>query len=370
MKRLTFLLLAAIAVLLASCKPDDPIVPINPNNPGDTLDVTDTIPEGILTKGVFVLNEGTYTFANASLAFYDPEADTVGKRLFYKANGAPIGDVAQSLALINDDLFIVVNNSNYIYKVNAHTLKCDLTQNFKLDNFYSPRFMLPLSPNKAYVTDLMGNEIWIINPQQMTHTGTIAMGKPTETMVKVGSEVYVTNWSNYYNNSVENNTVMVVSAENDIKVAEIQVGKEPNGMVVDKNGYVWVLCEGAYWDIDAEDPSLWKINPLTKTATCERTFYYTAMNLAIDPTGTYLYYFDNGDVRRMSVDDPTAEDSFLIPSDGRTLYKIAVNPNNGDIYVTDAKNYMVNGSVYRYSSDGLLLSDFSAGICPSFMLFN
>lgn len=353
MKRWSFLLLAFMALLLVSCKPD-PVLP----------------PGSIQTKGVYVLNEGTYTFANGSLDFYDPEADTVAKRLFYKANQVPIGDVAQSLALIDDDLFIVVNNSNYIYKVNAHTLKCDLNKTFKLDNFYSPRFMLPLGPNKAYVSDLVGDEIWIIDPQQMTHTGTIPVGKPTETMVKVESEVYVANWSNYYNNSIENNTVMVIDAVNDVKIAEIQVGKEPNGMVVDKNGFVWVLCEGAFWDLDAEDPSLWKINPKTKTATCERSFYYSAMNLAIDPSGKHLYYFENGDIHRLSVTNPSEEDSFVIPAEGRQFYKISIDPSNGDIYVTDAKNYMVNGAVYRYSSDGVLLSEFSAGICPSFLLFN
>ena len=83
-----------MAWVMSSCNPD-------PQEPTKVL----------VGKGVFVLNEGTYTFANASLSFYDPEADTSANQLFYKVNGAPIGDVAQSLALINDQLYIVVNNS-------------------------------------------------------------------------------------------------------------------------------------------------------------------------------------------------------------------------------------------------------------------
>ena len=342
-----------MAWVMSSCNPD-------PQEPTKVL----------VGKGVFVLNEGTYTFANASLSFYDPEADTSANQLFYKVNGAPIGDVAQSLALINDQLYIVVNNSNYIYKVNARTMVCDTTHAYRLGDFYSPRYMLPLAPNKAYVTDLEGSEIWIIDPQSFTHTGTIYMGKPTETMVMTGHEVYVANWSNYYNPSVMNNTVMVVDATNDMKVAEIEVGKEPNGMVVDKDGQVWVLCEGAYWDEEPEDPSLWKINPATKQATCMCHYDGTAMNLAIDPAGEHLYYFYNGDVHRANVSAPTEEDSFCIPAEGRTFYKIFVHPEHGDIYVSDAKNYLQNGTVYRYSSDGLLISSFNAGIRPSFMLFN
>ena len=36
------------------------------------------------------------------------------------------------------------------------------------------------------------------------------MGKTTENMVRVGDEVYVTNWSNYYQPETENNTVQVI----------------------------------------------------------------------------------------------------------------------------------------------------------------
>lgn len=354
MRKISILLLIILPFVIGACQPDVPVTP------GGV----------VVGKGVYVLNEGTYTFANGSLSFYDPEADTVANRLFYRANGSPIGDVAQSLALVDENLYIVVNNSNYIYKVNASSLACDTTQPFKLGDFYSPRFMLPISRDKAYVSDLTGKDLWIINPQDMSHTGTIAMGKPTETMVQVGSEVYVTNWSNYYANDVENNTVQVVDANNDLKVAEIQVGKEPNGMVVDKDGQVWVLCEGAIWDEDAEDPSLWRINPMSKKAECMATFDGSAMNLAVDPSGTYLYYFLDGDVRRANINAPTAEDAFCVSGEGHTFYKLAVNPNNGEVYVTDAKNYMQNGTVYRYTSDGALLSSFNVGICPSFMLFN
>ena len=168
----------------------------------------------------------------------------------------------------------------------------------------------------------------------------------------------------------------MIDANNDVKVADITVGKEPNSMVVDKNGMVWVLCEGATWDIDAENPSLWKINPMTKKATRMVEFQESAMNLAIDPTGSYLYYVrggdwsSSGDMHCISIDNPTAEDNFVIPAEGRMFYKVSVNPHNGDIYVSDAKTYVQNGTVYRYSSDGVLLTSFDVGICPGFMLFN
>jgi len=152
-------------------------------------------------------------------------------------------------------------------------------------------------------------------------------------------------------------------------VAEITVGKEPNGMVVDRDGMVWVMCEGAFWDVDMEYPSLWMINPQTKKATCKLSFDALAMGLAIDPQGTYMYTILDGDVRRISTSTATLDEAFNIEAEDRTFYKVSVNPYNGDIYVNDAKNYMVSGTVYRYSFDGVLLSSFDAGICPGFVLY-
>lgn len=354
MKRINLLVLASVAALLFSCKPDTPVSPS----------------AYTVGSGVLVLNEGNYQFSNASLSYYNPEADTVCNNLFYKVNDAPLGDVGESMALVDGKLYIVVNNSNYIYKVDANTMVCDTTKPFKLGDFYSPREMCFISPNKAYVSDLMGAGLWIVNPTDMSHCGFVETGKTTEKMVQVGNELYVSNWSNYYLQGMEKNTVQVVDVNNDVKVAEITVGKEPNTMAVDKNGHVWVLCEGATWEEDGENPSLWEINPQLKTAEQRFEFDGTAMVLRANPMGDCLYLLLNNEVRRFDLGTLTLSETFSIAAEPQGMfYNMAVNPKNGDIYVTDAKNYMMNGVVYRYSNDGVLLNSFEAGIIPSAMLF-
>ena len=377
MKRLQILLLAIMAVTLFSCKPQP-----SPVDPGMFN----------LGSGVLVLNEGVYQFSDGgSLSFYDPEADTVANKLFYKVNGIPIGDVPESMALLDGKLFIVVNSSNYIYKVDANTLVLDTTKPYQLVDFYSPREMHIVAPNKAYVSDLIGKGLWIINPQDMTHCGFVETGKTTEKMVQVGNELYVSNWSNYYFPAMEKNTVQVVDINNDVKVAEIRVGKEPNTMVVDKNNHVWVLCEGATWQDDGEKPTMWEIDPMLKTAQCRYTFddvvdpetgeviRFAASNIKADPTGRYFYVIvshvdEDGDasdseVHRFDVETQQFSEAFCISSEGDTFYNMAVDPRTGEIYVSRAKNYVMDGTVYRYTSDGVLLASFDAGLIPSAMLF-
>ena len=380
MKRKSLFMLLVSAAMLFSCKPDPQPTPVDPN---------DSIQPHEL-KGVYVLNEGNYQFSNASLSFYDIEADTVYNNLFYKANNAPIGDVAESMALIDDKLYIVVNNSNYIYKVDANTIECDITKPYKLTDFYSPREMYVVAPDKAYVSDLIGTNLWIINPQEMTHTGTVAMGNTTEKMVRVGNELYVSNWSYYYTDAYSHDsyqTVQVVDLNNDVKVADIEVGKEPNTMVVDKNGHVWVLCEGRSWDDEydeqglpyGENPTLWEIDPMLKTATCRYEFKGpfedddeikgVATTLRANLAGDKFYMIYNNEVRRFDLNTMGLDGFSITPGQEGLFYNMAVDPQTGDLYVVDAKNYMTNGTVYRYSEDGVLLASFVAGIIPSAMLF-
>jgi DNA-binding beta-propeller fold protein YncE len=363
MKRYCQLVLLLLATLMFSCKtdkPTDPVTPIIPPVHPDTTQIQHH-------TGVFILNEGTFTYANASLSYYDSERDSIYNNLFYKVNNIPLGDVAQSLALSGNDLFVVVNNSNYIYKLDASTIE----YKSRLDDFYSPREMLVVSDEKAYVTDLIGTSLWIINPQEMTHTGSIEMGMTTEKMVRVGSELYVSNWSKYYVDPEDYNsytTVQVVDMTTDALTAEIEVGKEPNTMAVDKKGHVWVLCEGRSWDEDyGEQPSLWEIDPATKEATRHLQFEISASCLRADADGNYLYLIGDGDVRCYDVNRQALTD-FCIPSEGRLFYNLAVDPDLG-IFITDAKNYMMNGSVCRYSYEGVQLGSYDVGINPSAMLF-
>lgn len=361
MKRINLLLLAFLSLALFSCKPDDPFVPA----------------EFSVGHGVFVLNEGSYQSGKSSLTFYDPEADTVINSLFKRVNFdlvQTLGDVAQSMAIVDGKLFIVVNNSNQIYKMDANTIRIDTTKPFKLLDFYSPREMHVVAPDKAYVSDLIGKNLWIINPQDMTHTGTVEMGKTTEKMVQVGNELYVSNWSYYYvdaNSHDSYTSVQVVDLNNDVKVAEIEVGKEPNTMVVDKEGHVWVLCEGRSWDMDyGENPSLWEIDPMLKTAQRRYEFDGPAQVLKSNLVGDQFYMIYNNEVRRFDIATLTLSETFRIAAEPQGMfYNMAVEPETGDIYVTDAKNYMMNGTVYRYSNDGVLLSSFEAGVIPSAMLF-
>lgn len=358
MKKTLFnIFILGILLSLASCRPEP--TPTDPN----------------IAKGLFVLNEGTFTYANSSLTFYDPEADTIENNLFYRVNLAPLGDVANSMMIDETGMYIVVNNSKYIYKVNPKTMKYQA----KLDGFTSPRHILSIDKNKAYVSDQESTGLWIINPETMQKTGFVELGNTTEKMVRVGDEVVVTNWSNYYQPETSNSTIQFVNIMTDSLVYEIEVAAEPNSIVKDKNNNIWVLCSGGY--MPPCEPALFCINPAKREIVRRFDFaegdYPSAM--AIDNEGENLYILNGGfgalDLYKMSVDDETLPTNPMVNSQqtkeggqSRVFSNVIVS-EDGDIYLTDVKNYIQNGEVLRYTSTGEFATSFEVGIVPGAMMF-
>ena len=360
MKKTLFnILILGIVMAFVSCGGDDP-------KPEETN----------IAKGLFVLNEGTYTYASSSLTFYDPEVDTVENNLFYRVNLAPLGDAANSMMIDETGMYIVVNSSKYIYKVDEKTMKYEA----KLDGFTSPRHMLSINKNKAYVSDLESTGLWIVDPETMQMAGFIETGNTTEKMVRVGNEVVVTNWSNFYQPNTSNSTIQFVNIETNQLVDEMNVTAEPHSIVLDKYNNIWVLCSGGY--MPPCEPALFCINPATRQIVKRFDFgegdYPSSM--AIDKSGENLYILNGGfgtlNLYKMSVDADALPTTALVNSQQTTdsspksFSTVAVSPENGDIYITDVKDYVQNGDVLRYDNNGNYIGKFEAGIIPGAMMFN
>jgi len=232
-----------------------------------------------------------------------------------------------------------------------------------------------VADDKAYVTDIMARGVWVINPETMTHTKFIDTGKPTENMVLVGNNLYVTNWSKYYAPEVENTTVQIIDTNTDQKIGEIELTIEPNSMVLDRDNNIWVMCGGGYMEEWQDTARLYCINPVNNQITKSFVFpdiypmCYPAY-LNIDNTGSVLYYINNGKFYSMPIDaQELPTQPFITPNSGSNFYNSCVNPYNGDIYISDAKGYITSGEVYRYTSNGTFLSSFTVGLVPSFMMF-
>lgn len=313
-------------------------------------------------RGLFIVNEGNFQYGNATLSFYNPVDRTVENEVFTRANGMKLGDVAQSMTVVGHDAWIIVNNSNVIFKVNASTLQ----ETGRLSGLVSPRFMLVINSHKAYVSRLWDNNIVVIDPSTMTVTGQIEVPGmdretgSTERMVMADGMVYCTCWS-YQNRLIK------IDPATDRVVGSIAVGVQPKSIVTDRNNHLWVMTDGGFAGNPAgyEQPALVEIEPDELAIIRRLRFPVTdsPASLAINGSGDTLYWINDG-VYSMSTDATALPTTAFIPSRGTTYYSLSVDPVEGDVYVADAIDYQQPGMVYRYSAEGRGLDNFRVGINP------
>lgn len=350
MKNLWYLIIFTL-LSIGGCKSDDPPAPV----------------EVSLSDGVFIVNQGTFTASNASLSYLENEQSVLYNNLFAAVNGAPLGDVAQSISMYNGLAYIVVNNSGLIYAIDSRSC---VVQG-KISNLGSPRFMQIVNDQKAYVSDLFNFEVNIVNPSTYEVTGKINIGRTSEEMAMIGTDVFIANWSGYNQGEIINDRIMVVNSNTDQLSDTIKVGIEPNSMVVDKDNHLWVLCSGGYEY--TEKPTLWKIDGQTHDILKTLTFpdlYTSPVELEINGTGDSLFYLNKG-VYKMAISaDTIPEEPFIQQINDRVFLYLGVDPVNGNIYISNPKDYLSTGIVYQYNKLGYYKAGFETGVVPADFGFN
>jgi DNA-binding beta-propeller fold protein YncE len=312
-------------------------------------------------------------YGNSSLSFYDPITKRVVNHVFQARNGAPLGDVAQSMIIWNNLGFIVINNSGKIYIIDSSTAE----YKGQITGLSSPRYIHVINSQKAYITDLYARKITIFNPTTFEKTGIIKVGNSksefnqhsTEQMIQYKNLVFTNCWS-------YDNKILVIDSNTDQLVDSIEVLKQPNSMVIDRNNKIWVITDGGFEGspYGYEQAGLLKID--AETREIERSFRFTLgdhpLNLCINPSKDTIFFL-NRHVWKMSVTEKRLPEKPFIASEYTSstggFYSLGIDPVSSEIYLGDAIDHRQNGMVRRYASSGKLIDEFKVGISPGDFAF-
>ena len=318
---------------------------------------------------VIVIDEGGYGHGDANLSLYNSESKTVTNNIFSLENGgAALGDVAQSLYLINDTAYIVMNNSQEV-------VIADAKNNFKyIDTIFlpgsSPRFFLPVGGSKAYITELYANKIWVVDFRKRILLKTIPVSGWTEHIVLSGGKVYVEEATKptFGSTPVPVHAVLMIDPVSDQVVNSIPLQSDPASMALTAQGKLFVLCPQ---DTPTYSASLYRID--AGTFAIEKQMNYTNSRtpslIRYSSYSNQLLYSDIGGIFVMQVTDTVIPTVPSIVSQGWNVYGLNANPVNGDIYISDAVDYVQSSHIWRYSQSGGLLDHFSAGIIANGVVF-
>ena len=342
-------LLIAIITLLMSCKPE----PIKP----DDID---------LSNGVFIVNEGNFMANNGEIDFYNFLTGEITNRLFaMQNNDAVLGDVIQSLCIIDSFGLIAVNNSKKIEIVNINSFKHIHT----ITGVSYPRYLIPVRPEICYLSNGKNpGQILVLNTRSKNFIDTIMVGNEPENMIKLNQLVFVANgaWGH-------DSTVSVIDAQTDEVIQTIVASDGATDLTVDELDRVWVLCQGkTEFDNPMETPSklvcinTFDFSVVHKFEIGTANDGYYPVRMACNPTKDTVYYLESQGVFALNINNPEAG-KWIIPG---SFYGLEINPETGDIYVLSDNAFSKPGNLSIYNSAGdLIIQNIQTGIGPNAAVF-
>jgi len=352
MKKNKFLFLALIiGAAVSSCKKDK-----------------DTTSAPKVTTGVYVLSEGLFNNNNTTLTYYNFSTSTATTDFYAAANGSGLGDTGNDILIYGGKIYIVVNQSSYVDVSDAHTAKNIKKIDFKTTGSVPrlPRYVVAYK-NKVLVSAYDGT-VAVIDTTSLAIEKNITVGPNPEQMAVFGDKLYVANSGAL--NTVHDSTVSVVSLTTFTELQKIKVGLNPSLVTADDAGNIYVGCDGDYASVGHR---LVKVSTTTNTVVKStdtavgKIRYYNGWLYA---TGGYS---GSPYVRALSTTDFSQKSANFV-TDGTSIvmpYGLNIDPDNGDVYITDAKDYISTGAVFCFDKTGKKKFSFSVspGLNPNTVVF-
>jgi hypothetical protein len=339
-----------------------------------TIGCTDDV-EKITTntyKGIFVLNEGSFNNSNSSLTFLSSDYSQHILDLLSKANpNQSLGDVAQSMLVHGDKIYIVVNNSNKIVVINKFSSQYVGSITTGIVN---PRYIV-INNNNIYIScwgipaNATDDYIAVINEINYNLSSKIMVTEGPEKLMIHNNNLFVNHKGGFSNG----NSVSVINTTNNTVSNTFTTGDIPNDLAI-YNNQLYVFCSGktvynANWNIIEETGGKLKsynLTDFTETQSVDFGNTQHPNNFVVDQDK--LYYTLGGQVYQKIITSSTIPTAALFNPQVTYLYGLNVLDNK--IYVCDAKNFNSAGSLKIFNLTGTLLTEKATGIGPNSVLIN
>lgn len=366
--RLIFLLAIALSTL-ASCRQEEEIIP------STRVKVTEGR-VGLQTRGFFLLNEGNMGSNKSTLDYLDYGSGLYTRNIYAERNPEvtkELGDVGNDLQIYRDRIYAVINMSNLVEVMDLRTAK-----HIQAISIPNCRYIV-FRGDYAYVSSYAGtlNEsgrigyVAKIDLKELKVVATCDVGRQPEEMAILGNKLYVAN-SGGYDPANYDDTISIIDLDTFTEVKKIKIAINLHRIQVDPKGRLWISSRGDYGTTPSRlyvfDPQTERILKVLETPVSNMKLYQDKLYVYSKSSGASTTSYPLISTSTMEVISP----SFI--TDGtegaiKAPYGLAINPEVGEIYLTDAKSYVVPGTLHAYGLDGRHRWSVTTGDIPAHFAF-
>ncbi len=375
-----FVYFLPLLMVATSCREDELVAPteydIIPETPSESTRI----------RGFYLVNEGNMGSNKCTLDYFDYFTGLYARNFYAERNPAVIkelGDVGNDIGIYGSKMYVVVNCSHKVEVLDARS-GVRLGQ-IDIPNCRYVRF----HRGKAYVSAYVGpvlidpnapkGAVYEVDTASIQVTRKVIVGYQPEEMEVVDDYMYVAN-SGGYRAPGYDNTVSVIQLTDFKQIRQIEVGINLHRLKKDGYKQLWVSSRGDHMGRPSRLYVLDSKNPYNRMEVTD-TIPVACSNMAI--RGDSLYYYAtewnsftaSNTISYGIINVRTHEivsTNFITDGTDRNIiipYGIAVHPETGDIFVTDAKNYVSSGTLYCFGPDGRKKWSVRTGDIPAHIAF-
>lgn len=379
MKKFWFIMILAIFVFY-SCREDELVVPTE-------YDIINDPPlPNSKVRGFYLVNEGNMGSNKCTLDYFDYQTGLYARNFYAERNPNVIkelGDVGNDIQIYGSKLYVVVNCSHKVEVLDARTgvrigqvniPNCRYIRFYKgaayVSAYVGPVLIDPTAPKGA---------VYKVDTTSLAVKAKVTVGYQPEEMEIIDDYMYVAN-SGGYRPPVYDNTVSVIQMEDFKQVQQIPVGINLHRLKKDKYKKLWVTSRGNYENVPSRLFVLSK-RPGYNQMIVTDTIPVACSNMAF--YGDSLYYYAtewNNYTQKNTINygiiniktKKVVSKNFITDGSEKDItipYGIAIHPETGDIFVTDAKNYVSSGTLYCFDRNGKRKWSVRTGDIPAHIYF-
>ncbi len=368
-----------LLMVATSCREDELVVPTE-------YDIVGDMPAQSSVRGFYLVNEGNMGSNKCTLDYYDYTTGLYSRNFYAERNPTVIkelGDVGNDIGIYGSKLYVVVNCSHKVEVMDARS-------GVRLGQVDIPNCRyIRFHRGKAYVSSYVGpvmidpsapkGAVYEVDTASFAVTRKVTVGYQPEEMEIVDDYMYVAN-SGGYRAPAYDNTVSVIEMIDFKQVQQIPVGINLHRLKKDRYGKLWVTSRGDYQTRPSRLYVMQKVRGYNRMAVTD-TLDIACSNMAF--RGDSLFYYatewnnftQSNTITYGIVDIRTLErvsENFITDGTDRDItipYGIAIHPESGDIFVTDAKNYVSSGTLYCFDRQGRRKWSVRTGDIPAHITF-
>lgn len=324
---------------------------------------------------VLVANEGQYSTGTASLSAITKDNITYAN-VFSEINGRPLGDVAQSISVINNQIYVTLNNSCKIEVMDSNFKSVET----KVCSSGSiPGYIVYLGGDSIAVSDKnMDGKLMIMKTAGVNNSNNYLRTIETGTTV----QMILSNNKLYLGGSSLRVMQLGAMNKNQMKTIKNSKGEDlsisgDSKLVEDVNGNIWMLNHNYLYCVNPRTDEVIKELPIAGVTVGEWDG-----RLDISPNKDQLYFTasakdprDNKDIIgivTLSVNATEVPKSLKIDLTDRVkiIYNMAISPE-GTIFVCDVEyGVLTRSNIHEFTTEGGKVNTFRGGIMPQYIYFN